>query len=303
MTKLIKPLLASKADYGKIKYPVLATPKLDGIRCLCVNGRAYSRSMKPIPNNYIRKQLEGLHGLDGELMVNGDFNEVQSGIMSVEGEPDFTYHVFDVFGDRLGCDSGHGEPLPYKHRILNLEDWYAFDVSEELQDKINLVLPIPINNEEKLDQFLEDCLKTGYEGAMIRDPNGKYKHGRSTVNEGILLKIKKFFDAEGTLVEVTEKMTNTNDLERNELGGAKRSQCKDGLVPAGTSGSVVLKWNGLTFKVGFGPGWTDSKKQSLWAGRELFKGDLVKFSYQELSKDGVPRFGKMLSIRHPDDLS
>lgn len=286
MPKVIKLLLARKADYSKIKYPVLATPKLDGIRCAMVDGVAMSRNMKPIPNHYIRQQLKGIHGLDGELMVNGDFNEVQSGIMSADGEPDFTFHVFDDFSSFLD----------YKSRI-DLLEWSTFEGFP-----IKILVPITINNEEELDAYLEECLADGYEGIMIRDPKGKYKFGRSTVNEGILLKIKKFLDSEATIVEIIEKMTNDNPLEEDELGRAKRSSHKDNKTPAGTAGAVVLNWNDILFNVGFGPGFTDAIKQSMWDQREELKGKLYKFSYQELSKDGIPRFGKLLGERHEDDL-
>lgn len=293
MSKVIKPLLATKADYGKIQYPVLATPKLDGIRCLMVDGVAMSRSMKPIPNDYVRKQLEGLHGLDGELMVNGDFNEVQSGIMKKSGEPDFTYHVFDSFTEVGG----------YLTRISDLEDVSIFgDDGYDFPTEIEIVVPVAIYTEEQLDAYLEVCLDYGYEGVMIRDPNGKYKHGRSTVKEGILLKIKRFFDDEAILIDVIEKMHNANGLDQDEFGYAKRRSCKENLVPCGTAGSLVLNWNGIEFRVGFGPGITDAIKQDIWDRREELIGEITKFSYQELSKDGVPRFGKMLEFRHEDDL-
>ena len=287
MNKVIKPLLATKAVYDKIQYPVLTTPKLDGIRCLMVDGVAMSRSMKPIPNLHVRHCLEGLNHLDGELMVNGDFNAVQSGIMASDGEPDFTYHVFDDYNNDCGY-------------LLRIEDLEFNDVIYDEHCKI--LKPVWIHNEAMLDTYLNQCIELGYEGVMIRKPHGKYKFGRSTVNEGILLKIKKFHDDEGILVGVIEKMTNTNELEADELGYAKRSSKKENLIPAGTAGSVVLKWTGQEFRVGFGPGWTNTKKQELWNNRESFKGELVKFSYQELSKDGIPRFGKMLEIRHKDDL-
>ena len=193
MTKVIKPLLATKAEFDKIQYPVLATPKLDGIRCLMVDGVAMSRSMKPIPNQFVQEQLKGLHGLDGELMVNGDFNQVQSGIMKKAGEPDFTFHVFDKW-DR---DYGYG-------LCMEDMDWLGIN-----NTRAKLLLPNTVNNERELTLYLEHCLKQGYEGIMIRQPNSKYKFGRSTVKEGILLKIKKFFDDEAELLEIIEKMTNT----------------------------------------------------------------------------------------------
>ena len=282
-------MLATKADYSKIKYPVLATPKLDGIRCLMVDGVAMSRSMKPIPNKYIREQLKGLHGLDGELMLNGDFNDVLSGIMSVDGEPDFTYHVFDSF------DKPEQE---YEDRIEHL-DW---DIPSDYDSIISLLTPIKIRNEQDLEAYLEECLANGYEGVMIRQPDSPYKFGRSTVNQGYLLKIKRFLDTEGTLLRVTEKMTNGNELEQDELGYAKRKSCKANLIPAGTAGGVVVNWQGHEVGLGFGPGITDAIKQDIWDRRKELKDELTKFSYQELSKDGIPRFGKMLSFRHKDDL-
>lgn len=283
--KVIKPLLATKAEFDKIQYPVLATPKLDGIRCLMVNGVAMSRSMKPIPNQFVQEQLQGLHGFDGELMLNGDFNQVMSGIMSQEGEPDFYYSVFDNWS------LDYGYPL----RLEDTE-WFCTN------NRVRVLQPVKIASEDALVAYLDDCLAKGYEGVMIRQPNSPYKFGRSTVKEGILLKIKKFFDDEAELVEVIEAMTNMNELEADELGYAKRSSKKENLVPAGTAGSIVVKWNDKEFRVGFGPGFTDEKKQWIWDNRVSLLGELVKFSYQELSKDGIPRFGKMLEIRHPDDL-
>jgi len=285
MSKVIKPLLATKAEFDKIQYPVLATPKLDGIRCLMVDGVAMSRSMKPIPNQYVQEQLKGLHGLDGELMVNGDFNQVQSGIMKKTGEPDFTFHVFDNWS------LDYGYPL----RLEDTE-WYCDN------QRVKILPPTTINNEQDLLVYLESCLELGYEGVMIRQPNSKYKFGRSTVKEGILLKIKKFFDDEAELLEIIEAQHNLNEQDYDELGYSKRSSCKENLVPAGTAGSLVVKWNDKTFRVGFGPGFTDLVKQELWDNRDELIGELVKFSYQELSKDGIPRFGKMLEIRHADDL-
>ena len=160
---------------------------------------------------------------------------------------------------------------------------------------VKILLPALIHNEEELDGYLEDCLELGFEGIMIRDPKGKYKFGRSTVNEGILLKIKKFLDDEATLVEIVEKMINDNPLEEDELGRAKRSSHKDNKTPANTAGAVVLNWNGIVFNVGFGPGFTDVIKQTMWDQREELKGKLYKFSYQALSKDGIPRFGKLMN--------
>ena len=41
-----KPMLAGKCDCPEaLRFPVLATPKLDGIRCLKIAGQALTRSL------------------------------------------------------------------------------------------------------------------------------------------------------------------------------------------------------------------------------------------------------------------
>lgn len=291
-----KPLRAGKVDFGKLRYPVLASPKLDGIRCLIINGMAYSISLKPIPNQHVQKCLSGMHGLDGELMlsdVNADFNEIQSAIMSRDGKPDFKYFVFDTFDDSLVNE-------PYSERIASLYDFIG-----NCESSLSPIQCLPhvefVNGSGLWEQFAR-WLSSGYEGAMVRDPKGKYKFGRSTVKEQILLKLKAFHDDEGVLVEVVEQMRNNNKLERDELGYAKRSTKKANMVPAGTAGKVIVKWRDKEIDLGFGPGLTAAFKSQLWENRESLKGEIVKFSYQNLSKLGVPRFGKMLGFRHEDDL-
>src|SRR4051812_33650187 len=107
-----KPLLASAVEnLDDIKFPVIASPKLDGIRCLKIDGKVVSRNFKPIPNRYIREALEYIlpNGADGEIIVGKTFQDVSSGVMSHDGEPEFIYHMFDYVKDSLG--------KPYVDRI------------------------------------------------------------------------------------------------------------------------------------------------------------------------------------------
>lgn len=96
-----KPMLAATLeDIKTVKYPILCTPKLDGIRCLIVNGKAVTRNFKSQPNTFIRKHLENncFEGFDGELILEGkQFNEISSVVMSEDGEPNFIYAVFDYY--------------------------------------------------------------------------------------------------------------------------------------------------------------------------------------------------------------
>ena len=50
----MKPMLSHTiTDTSDVKYPVLVSQKLDGIRCLIIDGVAVSRNLKPIRNNRV----------------------------------------------------------------------------------------------------------------------------------------------------------------------------------------------------------------------------------------------------------
>ena len=70
-----KPMLAGKYDPKKAQFPYAATPKIDGIRFLMVDGVAVSRSFKPIKNKYIQEKLSAAlpDGVDGELTSGDSF--------------------------------------------------------------------------------------------------------------------------------------------------------------------------------------------------------------------------------------
>src|ERR1043166_9598570 len=111
-------MLAGKcSDLKSLRFPVLATPKLDGIRCLMINGKAVSRKFKPIPNKHIRSTLEmtcNSMQLDGEIMIEGrSFNDLSGDVRREEGRPDFYYAVFDYVSGRLD--------VPYATRMHELD--------------------------------------------------------------------------------------------------------------------------------------------------------------------------------------
>src|SRR6187549_2369059 len=104
MGRAVKPMLATAVALEQVRYPVMVSAKLDGIRCLGTDNGPVSRTLKNIPNKYVRRMLsQALYsGLDGELIVGSPtaedvFQQTTSGIMSVQGEPDFKWLVFDIW--------------------------------------------------------------------------------------------------------------------------------------------------------------------------------------------------------------
>lgn len=285
----MKPMLAADLVLEEVNYPVLASPKLDGIRCVMIEGRAKTKKLELIPNRYVRKVLDGLNGLDGELiMPNSHFDDTTSALMSIEGEPEFEYHVFDnwLLNDK---------PFSERHKIV--EEMVSFRHKQNLRS-VSVQI---IHNEVQLLQYLDKCVDDGYEGIVTRNPEGIYKDGKSTVKQGFLLKLKPHMDTEGVLVRFVEMQHNMNPTKKDKLGYTKRSSSKVGKIPAGTAGSCILNWEGEEIKVGFGKGFTKEKRQEMWDNSSKYIGKTFKFKYQEVTKDGQPRFGKLLGERHPDD--
>jgi DNA ligase-1 len=285
-----KPLLAETIeDIESLKFPLLASPKLDGIRAMVVDGKLLSRKFKPIPNTVLREKLESIlpNGIDGEIMVDGaTFNEIQSAVMTIKNEDiaGIKFHAFDyVISDPT---------KPYVDRLKDLEAWYA----EQNTDMVQIVRHRLVLNVQQLLDFETECIAQNYEGVMVRSLEGRYKFGRSTLKEGILLKLKKFQDAEAKVIGFVEKMTNTNEKKKDELGYSKRSSAKAGKVPSNTLGALVVSFEGATFEIG--SGFDDELRKEIWTNQEKYVNQQVTFKYQPSGMKDLPRFPVFLGFRY-----
>jgi DNA ligase-1 len=289
----MKPMLAAATDGTNLRYPLLASPKLDGVRCLIIDGVAMSRSLKPIPNKFTQRLFgrPEFNGLDGELIVGADsgagvFQRTSSGVMSVEGQPEVTYYVFDTF---LG-DQRFAERLKLvKKRIEGFHN-------------LELVQHIVIKDMLALGEHEEELLEDGYEGVMLRDPRGGYKHGRSTLKEGWLIKLKRFVDSEAEITGFACLMHNANEATTNELGQQERSSKKGGKVEMATLGSITCRDLKTNVEFEIGTGFTADQRRLLWLGRAKLKGRLVKYKYQPVGVKDKPRFPVFIDFRDPRDL-
>ena len=294
MTTITKPMLASKCgDPQALPFPVLATPKLDGIRCLKVGGRALSRSFKPISNRFVREWIEANlpDGVDGELVLRGGtFSETTSAIGARDGEPDFVFHVFDMVVEGLS--------QPYAHRMANLGYWKI------TSDHVVKVLPVEIRNLAELEAFEEQCLAAGYEGVMVRTPDSPYKCGRSTEREAWLLKIKRFEDAEAVVLATYEGMSNQNEAGVDAFGRTKRGMAQAGMVGRGELGGFVVRHaeSGVEFRLGYNHVAGGVDRVTLWHRRETLVGKLVRFRHQPSGAKDAPRFPKFVGFREAWDL-
>lgn len=298
MSSKFKPMLAEHADMTKIKFPVMASTKLDGIRAVVLNGKLLSRSLKPIKNKYTRSLFEKpeYEGLDGELIVGSPtdpkcFNKTTSGVMTEEGEPNVHYYVFDQIPEY----SGQPENTPFKSRFNDLQESMPMEHVVLVQQKLVWNLP-------ELEEFEKQCLKQGYEGVIIKDLNSPYKYGRSTLREGYMLKIKRYKDAEAKILSVEELLSNTNEATRDELGKVKRSNHKLGMVPQDTLGSLVVQdlKTGIQFNIG--TGFNEELRGTLWKNKSRIIGKIVKYKYFDYGSIDKPRHPVFLGFRDEEDM-
>lgn len=234
MSKFPKPMLATNVeDFDALKFPKLASAKLDGIRGTMHDGTVRSRSLKDIPNKFVQEKFKGLvDGIDGEFIVgaaNDDpYKRTVSVVMS-DDKPadDVRFFAFDIQG-RAGSR--------YASRYQELENMYGENGSFENDGRVVVVPHIVVNNLDELLTFEKFVLEAGYEGVMLNDPNAFYKHGRASEKSAELLKVKRFVDAEARVLGCEPEMENQNVATTNELGRTARSSAKDGKVAKDTLG-------------------------------------------------------------------
>lgn len=294
MINNIRPLLSCEVPLDKVKFPIYVSTKFDGIRALVIDGVVYSRSLKPIRNKHVQNLFgkPEYNGFDGELIV-GDiyakdvFQKTTSGVMSEDGEPDVTYYVFDIFTNNTET---------YKERLYTLNDKLVLDQFPNVVATQQWY----IKTEEELTKLLSKEKVKGGEGLIGRSPNGVYKYGRSTPKEQLSIKFKFFQQEYFEVVGFNERMHNTNEQKRDELGYAERSSAKEGLVPTNTLGSLVLKYNDTTFSCG--TGFDDKLRKEIWDNKELYLGKLASIRYMSVGMDKLPRTPSFQGFRDEDDL-
>lgn len=296
----LRPILGAKIDVEagqleQLRYPMLASFKLDGIRALRYGPEFISRTLKTIPNRnlaHIFRQFElkygiSLNGYDGELIF-GDpthprvFNRTDSCVMSQYAPAEqVRFFVFDNYEEIDGFKERH----------------------EALREHLPLVVKVEhflVNSPAEVLMLEDQALEKGYEGLILRAPNGPYKYGRSTFREQYLLKLKRFHDDEAKIIGFEERLHNANTATVDARGYTKRSSHQDGKVPTDTLGALVVDWKGRELRIG--TGFTERQRVVFWQKRDSLYGELVTFKYLPIGVKDLPRHPVFKGFRNPIDV-
>lgn len=288
---MFKPMLACSESchnyFDQLRFPLLASPKIDGIRATIRDGVVYARSNQPFPNINVQRKFGHLEHFDGEFVLGDptrhDLCRATGGVTNSKEKPvdDLRLFAFDHVMDTS---------LPFAHRndlivpsdgVVKVEQKWCTRLYELLK--------------------YEDCmLNAGYEGLILRDPDAPYKCGRSTAKEQYLLKLKRFTDDEAVVIGFEERMHNGNAATMSALGRTKRSSAKANKSGRGDLGALVCRTaEGVEFNIG--TGFSDADRALIWERRDQFLGRLAKFKYFAVGQKEAPRHPVFLSWRDKID--
>ena len=291
-----KPMLAAAAEFDKLRFPLFASPKLDGVRAIVKNGVVLSRSLKPIPNEHVQRSFRHLEHWDGELIIGPQnsptvYRDTVSGVMRQDGEPEVCFCAFDHVEIQMAN---------FEARLAVLKRLWRDASFARSSPPVVLLPQYPVTSPAELEELEREHLELGYEGLILRDPSAPYKFGRSTAREGYLLKLKRFLDGEAEVLEVIEELHNGNEAKTNELGRTKRSSHKENKTGKGRAGALHVRDLQTNVKFFVGTGLTDSDKDWWWLkGRP---GLLIKYKYFPVGVKDAPRHPVYLGLRDARDM-
>ena len=248
-------------------------PKLDGIRVIAdlATGNLYKRSGVEVKNcPHINRdvlelgfEIPGYHFVDGELYNHQlDFSEINSYVSRTVNILDtecIQLHLFDV---------GSEDVFWIRNRLLQ-------NAVKRANNKVHKssIHSVETYGCESMDNVLarhKTFIEDGYEGTMLRLNNLPYEHKRSNQ----LYKIKDFTDSEFRIVGWNE--------EENHPGYLGSFEVTDDV--------------GNCFAVR--PAVTREIRKEYWDGRISLIDSQLTVRYQEISKDGIPRFPIGIDIRY-----
>lgn len=297
MKPFMKPLLATNYDESKLVFPLIAQPKIDGVRGLTIQGRLVGRSLKTHANLFTTALFSKpeYNWLDGELttfditspaccrITTGDINRIV-------GVPNVVWYVFDDI--RPECLE-----LPYLQRLA------ALKMRIQNLPHVEVIESRFIKSLEELLAYDDENLDRGYEGTILRRPDGLYKQGRSTVRSAELLRIKRFVEEEAVVLELEEGEINGNEARTNELGRTERSTHKANMIPNGQLGTMVCRdvKTGEIIRVAAGCMPHGDRKYYFKHPEDLLS-KTIKYKFFPKGMKDKPRFPTFQTIRAESDI-
>ena len=251
---------------GKVEYPLIGSPKLDGIRATIYGEPIImSRGGKELIVPHILSELgsagepDQLRNVDGELWIPDTSLEKIQSIVTKANHPDkglLHYFIFDI-------------PVSFQfyHR---LEELNALKPIVEELEHVHILPQVVLTNEAEANRYYDDCIAAGHEGVCYRTLKGTYVGGRTPE----IIKRKPMITEEFQIINTTR---DKNDLV-----------------------IFVLKAkNGTSFKSV--PAWEVEERKKDYRFSYHGDGYLAEVTYYDVTDKGVPKFSNVRVLRAVDN--
>jgi DNA ligase-1 len=254
----------------KIKFPCYVSPKLNGVNAeyrrttegltlLSRGGESY-----PIPEHHISEinaamDAIGTDRLNGEIYIHGEHLQDITGAIKKPREltKSLVFYIFDV-PTVTGDYTTRGEAM-FKYQ--STEFVKVVDVSV-------------VNSTEYIDAAFDEVVDLGYEGLMVRLPEGLYEYNTRSLS---VFKYKKALDA--------EFLVHGYNLDKN---GHCVFEAFAGSPEEGKSFKVKLKG-------------TNEERLAMADNADAYVGKYLKAEYECLSASGIPLKPVGIMFRKVDD--
>ncbi len=273
-----KPQLAHKLmDYkDKVKYPMLASRKLDGIRMISdLKGLTSRKGKLFVSCDHIYTILKPIFDKHPKWVIDGEiyshevpFEKIVSLVRKTKPTKEDLMESADIC--QLWIFDG-----VIDDRRATFEDRFGL-IEEEIKSLVGITESLrfvdneEVNNLEQIEKLHSKYVSEGYEGIILRVPNAPYENKRSKN----LLKYKYFIDKEFTIVDIEE-------------GSGNRS---------GMAGRLILR-NPDSRLFGCGIRGGEDYYRELLRNKDKYIGKQSTTRYQELTNEGIPRFPVSIAIR------
>lgn len=185
-------------------FPVLAQPKLDGVRATLSRDGLFTRDRLRILSlpeiAALGARLPDGVVVDGELWGEGlTLEEISATTRSARPAPlsaRLALHAFDLFVEGEQAAFGFVDidvDAPFAERNGVLADMIRWI---DAPARLAVVETVEVHDAAHLAALYERWIDLGHEGQIVRAPDGVYVHGRT----GLVRKRKPFRDAEGELI-------------------------------------------------------------------------------------------------------
>lgn len=296
MTKQkFKTMLGVTADKTKIRFPTMTSLKLDGIRCVCIDGKLLSRSLKPIRNIQLQEKFKDMmsYSKENNVIFDGEFyshsltfQEITSMVNSSDKDVSecLKFNCFDLI-------KSNDFSMPFKDRIALLS---KLEISNVIK-----VEQFIIDSVEGINKMFDKALDEDYEGLIVRCPNGEYKFGRSTINQGWLLKLKPFKTFDTKVLGFVERMENLNESQINELGRSFKRDTKADKKPTGICSALITEYDGHKMKVTLTG--DEAFRKEIWDNQGTYLGKMFEFKGMLIGSKNCPRHPTFIRFRGDRD--